>query len=107
MSTKVTTALGLVMGFIGGAMSHYFFAPTPVHAQSPVEIRAQKFILVDENGTPRGVFGFRSDGSPDLQVSFGKPKGVQKLLGGAEAGSVRWLGIGGKNEMPDLTGTHP
>lgn len=92
-------------------MSHYVFAPSTVYAQAsaqpPAEIRAQKFVLVDENGTPRGVFGFRSDGSPDVQVSFGKQKGLAKILGGAEAGSVRWLGIGGKNEMPELNPTHP
>jgi hypothetical protein len=84
MNTKTTAVLALVAGFIGGAMSHYLFVPAAVRAQGPVqsstEIRAQKFVLVDENGTSRGVFGFRSDGSPDLQVTFGKPNGQSKIL---------------------------
>jgi hypothetical protein len=35
--------------------------PVTAYAQSPAtapaEIRAQKFIVVDENGVPRGAFG--------------------------------------------------
>jgi hypothetical protein len=84
MSTKASTSLALVAGFIGGAMSHYLLVPQAVRAQVPAqsspEIRAEKFVLVDENGTARGAFGFRSDGSPDLQVTFGKPNGQSKIL---------------------------
>ncbi len=32
MNTRITTALGLVAGFIGGAMSHYLFDPLPARA---------------------------------------------------------------------------
>jgi hypothetical protein len=111
MSTKISNALGLVMGFIGGAMSHYLFVPKPAYAQAPAqppaEIRARKFVLVDENGTPRGVFGFRSDGSPDIQVSFGKQKGLTKLIS-EEVGSARWIGVDReKSWLPDLKPTHP
>lgn len=64
MSTRITTALALLAGLIGGALSHYLFEPMPVRAQATVpvspEIRAQKFVLVDENGTPRGAFGIRT-----------------------------------------------
>lgn len=92
-------------------MSHYFFAPIPVHAQAavepPAEIRARKFVLVDENGTPQGVFGFRGNGSPDIQVYFGKPKGLAKLTGSTGTGSVRWLGIERKNTISELSSTHP
>lgn len=92
-------------------MSHYLFAPMPAYAQAsvqpPAEIRAQKFVLVDENGTPRGEFGFRNDGSPDIQIGWGKPRGLAKLIGGSEAGSARWLGVDRKDVLPDLRLTHP
>lgn len=105
MKTGITTALGMVAGFIGGAMSHYLLVPMPVRAQAPVqapaEIRAQKFVLVDENGTPRGVFGFGSGGTPEIQVSLGKPKGLLKLIS-AEVVSARWMGVTGKSVLPDL-----
>ena len=99
MNKAITTALGLVAGFIGGAMSHYVFVPTPVLAQPPVpsqlEIRAQKFVLVDENGTARGVFGFQSDGNPALQVRYGKGRG--------DVVSPRWNGVFlQRNVLPDL-----
>jgi hypothetical protein len=36
--------------------------PAPVHAQDiPQEIRAHKFVLVDDQGVNRGVFGFYKD----------------------------------------------
>src|SRR5215469_9665788 len=105
MSNRITIALALVAGFIGGVMSHL---PMSVHAQTPppapAEIRAQKFVLVDENGTPRGVFGFRSDDSPDIQLRFGKPKGFAKIIE-AEVCSARWIGVGGKSVLPDLRST--
>jgi hypothetical protein len=109
MNKAITTALGLVAGFIGGAMSHYLFAPMTVQAQaqSPTEIRAQKFVLVDKNGTVRGVFGFRSNGSPDIQIRarIHEPKGLAKLIE-PEVESVRWTGGMGRNgTMPDLRPT--
>ena len=107
MSNKVIVAIALVAGFIGGVISH---VPMSVHAQTPppasTEIRAEKFVLVDENGTPRGVFGFRSDGSPDIQLRFGKPKGFAKIIE-AEVCSARWIGVVGKGVLPDLRSTHP
>jgi hypothetical protein len=112
MNTKITTALGLIAGFIGGAMSHYLFVPIPVHAQAapvqpPAEIRAQKFVLVDEHGTPHAVLGFRSDGTPELQAKFGKPKGLLKFMS-AEIGRAGFVGIEGeKNVLPELRTTHP
>jgi hypothetical protein len=110
MNTKITTALALLAGFVGGAMSHYLMVPMPVRAQGPVqsspEIRAQKFVLVDENGTTRGVFGFQNDGTPAIQVNFGKSKGLFKLIGDG-VGSARWLGVDKKNILPDLRPTAP
>ena len=38
-------------------------------APLPKEIRAEKFVIVDENGSPRGAFGVRDkDGWPILEV---------------------------------------
>jgi hypothetical protein len=103
MNTKITTALGLIAGFIGGTMSHYVFGSTSVHAQAPVqaplEIRAQKFVLVDENGTPRGVFAFQRNGNPELQIQYGS---------GHDVMAARWMGvILNKNILPDLKPAAP
>ncbi len=61
MSTKMTIALALAAGFIGGTISQRI-VPTVVQAQQqaamPQEIRAHKFVLVDDSGVDRGVFGF-------------------------------------------------
>jgi hypothetical protein len=86
-------------GFVGGAMFHYICSPLPVqaHQQAPSEIRAQKFVLVDENGMVRGVFGFRTDGSPDIQVELPK----RRFWSGGVA-SPRWLGVVGRSILPDL-----
>jgi len=104
MRNKITTVFALVAGFLGGVLSHYLFLPATVQAQAqaPTEIRARKFVLVDENGTPRGVFGFQSNGNPEIQVRFDKPKGILKLVS-AEVGTVRWMGVAlEKNVLPDL-----
>jgi hypothetical protein len=68
MNAKITATLCFFAGFAGlaaGVAAHYLIDPGPV--------RAQKFVLVDENGTPRGVFGLDSDGTPTVQVRFGHP----------------------------------
>jgi hypothetical protein len=108
MNTKATTLLALVAGFIGGAMSHYLLVPQAVRAQGPAqsspEIRAEKFVLVDGNGMPRGVFGFRNDGNPDIQVKPAKPRA------GAGVYEVRWEVIPYLHEkpiLPDLRPTPP
>jgi len=74
MTTKVTIPLALTFGFIGGFASRYY-GPAPVHAQAPVvsqEIRAHKFILVDEAGNARGAFGIETNGAPEIEVSDSK-----------------------------------
>ena len=74
MRTNFTLALALTAGFLGGLASRYW-SPTPAYAQAPsappAEARAQKFVLVDENGIARGVFGFESNGSPVIEISNG------------------------------------
>ncbi len=76
MSTKTTVVLALTAGFVGGIASQRLFPP-PVHAQdqAPVsqEIRAHRFVLVDEAGVNRGVFGFNKQGEPRINVM--DPKG--------------------------------
>jgi hypothetical protein len=74
MNRAITTALGLVAGFIGGAMSHYLFVPMTVQAQaqSPTEVRAQKFVLVDKSGASRGAFGIETDGTVQIEITDNK-----------------------------------
>jgi hypothetical protein len=70
MNTKCTITLALASGLIGGISSRYC-GPTPVYAQSPAsspEIRAQKFVLVDQNGVARGVFGIEINGAPEVEI---------------------------------------
>jgi hypothetical protein len=64
MSPKTTLALALAAGFLGGTLSQRLI-PTPVHAQDiPQAIRAHKFVLVDDQGVSRGVFGFPVENNP-------------------------------------------
>jgi hypothetical protein len=96
MSTKASVALAVAAGFMGGAASHYLMVP-PVYAQAQgttsQETRSQRFVLVDENGVTRGVFGFHPDGSPDVQISYGK----------GNIFSARWWGVvRKKNKFTEL-----
>jgi hypothetical protein len=72
MSTKTTIALALTAGFIGGIVSQRIAPPSAyAQAQAPIprEIRAESFVIVDENGSPRGAFGIdRRDGSPNIEI---------------------------------------
>jgi hypothetical protein len=55
---KSTIAVALAAGLIGGVISRYG-APAPVHAQQaqpPVEVRAQRFVLVNPDGGVAGTF---------------------------------------------------
>jgi hypothetical protein len=71
MSTRTTVAFAIAAGSIGGVASQRIM-PTPVRAQEqasvPQEIRAHKFVLVDEAGVNRGVFGFNKEDSPRIQL---------------------------------------
>lgn len=70
MSTKFTIALAITSGLAGGLASRYV-GTTPVHAQAPAipqEIRAQKFVLVDEAGVAQGAFGIETNGHPRLRL---------------------------------------
>jgi len=74
---KATVVLAFVAGLTGGTVSQRLLG-TPVRAQAPApeakEIRAERFVLVDENGTPRGAFGIDAKyGLPTLEWT--DPKG--------------------------------
>ena len=62
MSTKTTIALAIAAGFMGGIASQRIM-PVPVRAQEqasiPQEIRAHKFVLVNDAGVDLGVFGIK------------------------------------------------
>lgn len=64
MNRNLTLAVSLAAGFLGGFLSHYVALPT-VLAQAPtpnsVEIRAQRFTLVDDQGSAIGTFTIREN----------------------------------------------
>ncbi len=60
MNRKTNLILALAAGLVGGLLSRYI-NPMPAFAQTqlvPKEIRAQSFVLVDEQGTAFGLMGF-------------------------------------------------
>ena len=74
LNPRLTLILSLAAGLLGGLLSRYV-SPTTALAQTtaPQEIRAQKFTLVDQNGTERGVFAVvdnpsRKGGYPVIQL---------------------------------------
>jgi hypothetical protein len=68
----MTLALALCAGLMGGLFSRYI-VPEAVHAQSQTpalkEVRAQSFVLVDENGLPRGIFAIERTGFSTLEAA--------------------------------------
>ena len=72
MNTRFIIPLAVAAGFAGGVASQCL--GRAVHAQSPMalEIRAQKFILIDKTGAPRGVFGVESNGNPEVEIKNAK-----------------------------------
>jgi hypothetical protein len=71
MNRKLYFTLALTAGLLGGVISRYLI-PTPVFAQGPApaprEIRAQSFVLVNKQGTPLGLMGFDSNGTPVITL---------------------------------------
>ena len=70
INAKVIPLLGasFLAGLLGGLFSSYIVG-TPLFAQSspaPRMITAQRFALVDENGTLRGMWASSPDGSAGL-----------------------------------------
>jgi hypothetical protein len=75
MSARTTLVLALAAGFLGGIASQHITL-LPVYAQSqtpiPKEIRAESFVIVDENGAPRGVFGIDKKDGPIVEITDSK-----------------------------------
>jgi hypothetical protein len=71
MSRKLYFTLALAAGLLGGVLSRYL-VPTLVFAQSqartPREVRAQRFVLVNKQGTAFGLMGFDSNGTPVITL---------------------------------------
>ena len=66
MSKRIVAA-AFAAGLLGGIATHYVW-PRPVLADSSaVEIRAQKFVLVNERGVVIGSFAGEADG-PALKL---------------------------------------
>jgi hypothetical protein len=63
--------LPLAAGLLGGLLSHYAM-PISASAQSepaaPKEIRAQRFLLMNEKGEIGGVLGFDNSGKPAIAL---------------------------------------
>ena len=72
MNRKFNLTLALIAGLVGGFASRYL-TPTSVFAQAqapiPKEIKAQKFVIVNEDGKPLGVFGFDRNGTPMVKLT--------------------------------------
>ena len=71
MNRNLNIGLSLAAGLLGGILSQYVsgksvFAQTQV--VPPKEISAQSFILVNDKGSPFGVFGFDADGSAIIRL---------------------------------------
>jgi hypothetical protein len=93
MSTRTTLILAIAAGFLGGIVAQHL-ALTPVFAQAPTpaakEIRAEKFVVVDQNGSPRGAFGISpKDGW--AAIEFTGEKGQLRRVTWYPAG---WTGKG-------------
>jgi hypothetical protein len=72
MKAPTIAALAFVAGMSGGLVSQ-LIVNASVHAQEPLlpakEIRAEKFVMVDESGKPRGAFAINpKDGWPILEM---------------------------------------
>ena len=70
MNRKTNLILALAAGLLGGLLSRYM-NPIPAYAQTqsaPKEIRAQSFVLINEQGTPLGLLGFDPNGVPIIKL---------------------------------------
>jgi hypothetical protein len=71
MIQRMSWVLALVAGFLGGIASQYV-SPALVRAQvrtTPMKvISARKFVLLNEQGTTSGVFGFDGNSNPSITL---------------------------------------
>jgi hypothetical protein len=73
MTNKTTVLLAMIAGFLGGVVSQHVGLVT-AHAQNspPQEVRAARFVIVDETGAPRGAFGLDKKGVPTMEGTDNK-----------------------------------
>jgi len=74
MNSRLAFLLALAAGFTGGLASRCL-EPAQVHAQAqtaPSELRAQRFVLVDQAGVTHGAFLIETNGAPELEVTDAK-----------------------------------
>lgn len=84
MSTKTTFVLALAAGFLGGIVSQHVALPL-VYAQEPTpiptEIRAESFVIVDQDGKPRGAFGINKKWGPAVEIIDSKDHATTARFG--------------------------
>ncbi|HXW62204.1 MAG TPA: hypothetical protein VEJ45_06370 [Candidatus Acidoferrales bacterium] len=60
-----------IVGFCGGILAPHVLGKA-VHAEelrrNAKVVTAQKFVLTNEQGTPAGIFGFDTNGSPEITL---------------------------------------
>ena len=94
MNRKLNLSLALAAGLLGGLLSRYLtpipaFAQAPAQTQAPKEIRAQSFILVDDQGRVLGTFAYdgqsipRLPGTPSIRLYDTTGKEIWRAGGGA------------------------
>lgn len=90
MNRQLNLGLSIAAGLLGGFLSHYI-SPELVRAQTqaapPKEIRAQRFVLVNDDGSPAGLFGFDQDGRANVILLD-------------KTGKVLWSATGKPNAKP-------
>ena len=59
-------AVAFVGGITGGAVSGWWFAPSPVNAQKAKGMKAEEFLLLDTNGKARAGLGLDQNGEVGL-----------------------------------------
>jgi hypothetical protein len=87
VNRTLNLGLSLAAGLLGGCLSHYI-APRSVQAAQVVparEIRAQRFVLVNGDGSPAGLFGFDREGRPDIVLYDNTGKAVWSTRGNANS----------------------
>ena len=89
MNIRATVVLAFAAGLTGGVVSQPIIN-TSVYAMpisATKEIRAEKFVLVDNNGSPWGAFGIGAkDGWPTLEVKGKNGRLYRVLLDDASFG---------------------
>jgi hypothetical protein len=107
MKNRTTLALALAAGFMGGIVSQRIVPPSvwaQDHAIVPDEIRAHKFVLVDEAGVSRGIFGFAATRPYNGFGAKNEPFPAMEMMDTkGEVWSVTTNEFGHRGLLPDAT----